>query len=141
MEPKDVVHVLGNMIRAVRPGGTALDLQVIRPDPSVQAGERLLCKIDGEALFRQADAATAAVDALVIDGTLAEEAVDDHDVLVHYPTGADLVDDFKDKERRLPPDAIPALLEITQPCVVRERCRLRKLTVAGRPPGGDGLCP
>jgi hypothetical protein len=127
------VHVLRNMVTAVRPGGEVLDLQVIRPNPRVEVGGRLLCEIDGEALFRKAEAATAAVDALVSGGVLVEDAVDDHDVRKHYTSGADLVDDFAGKERRLPDDARPRLHALKQPCVVRERCRLRRLTVHGPP--------
>jgi hypothetical protein len=125
------VHVLRNMVDAVRPGGAVLDLQVIRPDPVVESGDRILCEIDGEALFRKADAATAAVDALVLSGRLVEDAVDDHDVRKHYLNGADLIDDFADKERRLPDAAMPSLRQVKRPCVVRERCRLRRLRVNG----------
>ena len=121
------MHVLRNMVEAVRPGGELLDLQVIRPDPRVEAGARLVCEVDGKPLFRSADAATAAVDDLIAQGRLAETAVDDHDVRKHYPNGADVVDDFRDKDRRLPRAAIPTLLLIGEPCVVRERCRLRRL--------------
>jgi hypothetical protein len=121
------VHVLGNMVAAVKPGGVVLDLQVIRPNPSVEAGGRVVCEIDGEPLFRMADAATAAVDALIGAGALLEQAVDDHDVRKHYDSGADLVDDFADKKRTLPSQAVPHLLTLTQPSVVRERCRLRRL--------------
>src|SRR3990172_6224565 len=53
------------MVDAVKTGGIVLDLQVIRPNPRVESGGRVLCEIDGEPLFRKADAATAAVDALV----------------------------------------------------------------------------
>ena len=76
-----------------------------------------------------ADAATAAVDSFVATGRLVEEAVDDHDVLEHYASGADLVDDFVGKERRLPEEALPGLRALTQACVMRERCRLRHLRV------------
>ena len=123
------MHVLRNMVKAVRPGGTVLDLQVIRPDPRVEIGEQLLFEVDGEPLFRRADAAVGAIDALVRRGRLIEHAVDDHDVRTHYTNGADLVDDFNDKERRLPEEAIPRLLTVAQPCVLRERCRLRLLSV------------
>ena len=101
MEPEDVVHVLGNMVEAVRPGGLVLDLQVIRPDPTVESDGQLVCAIDGEPLFRRADAATAAIDALILRGELDEQAVDDHDVREHYSNGAELVDDFAGKQRRL----------------------------------------
>jgi len=106
------VHVLHNMVYAVRPGGTVLDLQVIRPNPRVEVAERLICEVDGSPLFRRADAATAATDSLIAAGRLLEVAVDDHDVRTHYPSGADLVDDFEDKQRRLPEEAIPALRTI-----------------------------
>lgn len=129
MEPKDVVNVLNNTVTAVRPGGVVLDLQVIRPDPRVEVDDRLVCEIDGEPLFRKADAATAAIETLIRTRRLVEEAVDDHDVRNHYDSGVDLIDGFKDKPRRLPPEALPRLRAIAGPCVVRERCRLRRLVV------------
>ena len=123
------MHVLRNMIEAVKPGGIVLDLQVIRPNPIVEVDGRVVCEIDGEPLFRGADAATAAVDALIRAGRLGEQTVDDHDVRKHYDNGADLVDDFADKKRRLPDGAVPGLLALARPCAVRERCRLRRLQV------------
>jgi hypothetical protein len=122
------VHVLRRMIEAVHPGGTLLDLQVIRPDPRVEVDGRCICEVDGEPLFRRADAASAAIDSAIRRRRLIEEAVDDHDVRTHYPGGADLVEDFEDSERNLPPSAIPEIRAITRTCVVRERCRLRRLT-------------
>lgn len=74
------MHVLGRMVEAVRPDGIILDLQVTRPNPRVEIDGRILCEVDGSPLFRTADAATAAVDALVDAGRLFEKAVDDHDV-------------------------------------------------------------
>jgi len=123
------VHVLRNMVEAVTPGGLVLDLQVIRPNPTAEVDGRVVCEIDGEPLFRTADAATAAVDALIRAGRLVEQAVDDHDVCEHYDNGADLVDDFADKKRQLPDRAVHGLLALVQPCAVRERCRLRRLQV------------
>ena len=64
------MDVLRNMVDAVKPGGIVLDLQVIRPNPIVEVDGRQSCEIDGEPLFRWADAATAAVDALVVAGHL-----------------------------------------------------------------------
>lgn len=123
------MHVLRKMVDAVTPGGIVFDLQVIRPDPLVESEGRVLCEIDGEPLFSSADAATAAVDALVAAGRLAEQAVDDHDVRKHYANGTDLIDDFAHKERQLSSDAKARLRTVRRPCVVRERCRLRRLVV------------
>ena len=54
------MHALRNMVNAVKPGGLVLDLQVIRPDPRVEVDSRVVCEIDGQPLFRLADAAAAA---------------------------------------------------------------------------------
>src|SRR5919197_84929 len=106
------------MVTAVTPGGLVLDLQVIRPEPRVEVDGRVICEIDGQPLFRLADAAAAAVDAAIAAGRLVDEAVDDHDVRKHYRTGADLVEDFAGKERKLPHDAIPRLRALERPCIV-----------------------
>jgi hypothetical protein len=127
VDPKGVVNVLRNMIGAVRPGGTIVDLQVIRPNPRVELDEELICEIDGRPLFAKADPAARAINAAIAGGQLTDEAADDHDVRTHYPSGADLIDDFADKLRELPEDALPLLAGITHPLVVRERCRLRRL--------------
>ncbi len=126
------MHVLRNMVNAVKSGGLVLDLQVIRPDPRVEVDDRFVCEIDGRSLFRLADAAAAAVDSAIASGSLLEEAVDDHDVRKHYRTGADLVADFAGKQRKLPAEAVPTVRAIKDPCVVRERCRLRRLRIAER---------
>jgi hypothetical protein len=123
------VDVLHNMVEAVKPGGLVFDLQVIRPNPVVEADGGVLCEIDGEPVFRGADAATAAIDTLVTHGWLVEQAVDDHDVLKRYTSGADLIADFAGKQRRLPEHALPSLRSLGQPCAVRERCRLRRLEI------------
>jgi hypothetical protein len=121
------VHVLRRFRDTLRPGGIVLDLQVVRPHPRVESEGRLLCEIDGDPLFVGADAARTAVDLLVAEGLLEEEAVDDHDVLTHFPNGRTLVEEFAPKERTVPVDAIPLLDAHERECVVRERCRLRRL--------------
>src|ERR687892_114592 len=127
MAAEDVVHVLRRFREALVPAGVMLDLQVIRPDPVVEVGGAPVCEIDGSPLFATADSATAGVDAMVATGLLVEEAVDDHDVLKHYSSGAELVEDLASKPRKLPPEAVPVLERLERPCVVRERCRLRRL--------------
>jgi hypothetical protein len=132
VQPEDVVHVLRNMVDAVRPGGLVLDLQVIRPNPVVEADGERLCEIDGEPLLKRADAATAAVDDYVASGLLAEEAIDDHEVRTHFADGPELVDHFDQGIRNLPPNALPGLRALTRPCAIREPCRIRRLRVTTR---------
>ena len=129
MDPEDVVYVLRNMIGAVEPCGLIFDLQVIRPDPVVEAAGQVVCEIDGSPLFRMADAAAVALDAAVRDGVLSEEARDDHDVREHYATGAELIESFAAKKRKLPVAAMPPLRQLGS-CAVRDSCRLRRLRVA-----------
>jgi hypothetical protein len=100
------------------------------PAPATaEIDECVICEVDGEPRFRTADAATAALDALICTGRLLEQAIDDHDARKHYANGAELVADFADKRRQLPNHGLPRLLALAQPCVVRERCRLRRLQV------------
>lgn len=121
------MDALSHMLEAVRPGGLVLDLQVIRPDPEIELDGRVIAEIDGEPLFRWADAATAAVEARIAAGELAEEAVDDHRVRKHYSDGAELVEDVAASKRDLHPADVPMLAAIARPLVVRELCRLRRL--------------
>lgn len=125
------MDALRNMVEAVRPGGHVLDLQVIPPQPRVEVGGTIVGEVDGSALFHRADAATAAVDASIAAGELVEEAVDDHDVLKHYPNGPALVEDVASVAmKELFPGDEPRLRAIAEPVAVRERCRLRRLSVA-----------
>ena len=123
------MNALSRMLAAVRVDGLVLDLQVIRPDPTVELDGRAVARIDGEPLFLWADAATSAVDARIAAGDLVEEAVDDHEVCKHYSDGAELVDDVAGSKRRVPEQAVPMLQAIERPLVVRELCRLRRLRV------------
>jgi hypothetical protein len=115
------------MMKALRPGGTILDLQILRPSPRMEVGDTVVCEIEAEQLFRRADAAAAAIDAEIGRGRLIEEAVDDHDTCTHFADGAELVAETKDKLVRLPEASIPELLAMAQPCIRRDRCRLRRL--------------
>jgi hypothetical protein len=126
------VNALSRMIEAVRHDGLLLDLQVIRPNPRIELNGRLVAEIDGEPLFRWADAATAAVDARIRAGDLVEEAVDDHDVRTHYADGAELAEDFAGSKRRIPTELVPVVAAINERLIVRERCRLRRLCVPGQ---------
>jgi hypothetical protein len=123
------VNALHQTLTALVPGGVVLDLQVIRPDPRIEADGRFVCEIDGEPLFVWADAARAAVDAAVASGRLVDEAVDDHDVRSHYDDGAELVADRAESKRKIPPEFVEVVRAIVEPCAIRERCRLRRLRV------------
>jgi len=127
------VHVLRRFREALAPAGVMLDLQVIPPDPVVEVDGAGVCSIDGSVLLDAAAAATIVVDEMIAGGLLRDEGGDDHDVLRHYPSGGSLVEDFEASKRSVPPAAIPLLKAIERPCIIRERCRLRRLrTTAAR---------
>lgn len=125
----DVVHVLRKLVAAGKPGGVVLDLQVIRPDPRVEVDGRVVGELDGAWLFARADAATAAVDALVAAGRLVEQDVLDHDVCTHYTSGAEFLADRREGKRPPRGDLAARLEDVEGVCLVRERCRLRRLAV------------
>ena len=126
------MHVLSNMVQAVKPGGLVFDLQVIRPDPLIETNGRIMGEIDGEPLFESADAATAAIDAFIREGRLVEEAVDDHDVRKHHTNGDALLADFNGSKRRINDAVAAELKHISETCTLRERCRLRRLSTLAR---------
>ncbi len=116
------------------PGGIVLDLQVIRPHPRVETEGRIVYVADGGPLFVGADTARAAVDLLIDEGLLLEESFDDHDVLKHYMNGIALLNDWPAKKVQPSPDASSMLRSVTSECVMRERCRLRRLGRIDPPP-------
>jgi hypothetical protein len=124
------VDVLGRMVAAVRDEGIVLDLQVLPWTATVESDGCARCAVQSDALFARARAAAAAVDDFAASGRLVEEARDDHDVLKHYAHGVELVDDFAGQEERLPVEALPRLRALEGPCVIRHRCRLRRLLVS-----------
>ena len=125
------MHVLRKFREAVVRDGILLDLQVIRPHPQIESEGRVVYVADGSPLFKGADAARTAVDLLIAEGLLVEDAVDDHDVLKHHNSGADLLADWPPKRATPATETAAFLRTITAECVVRERCRLRKLRRVG----------
>lgn len=57
------------------------------------------------------------IDAAVAAGSLLDEARYDHDVLMHYPSGAALLAHFAGTARNVPNHAIPTLRTLGRPCV------------------------
>jgi SAM-dependent methyltransferase len=127
MEREDVVHALRRFTRALAPSGAILDLQVVPPEPAVEVDGRIVCRLQGGTLLADAAAAAAAIDEEIAHGLLREEAVEDHDVLRHFPTGAALVEHFRTRPRSVPASCAPLLEASAGPHIVREACRLRRL--------------
>jgi SAM-dependent methyltransferase len=127
MQRNDVVHALHRFRQALAPGGAFLDLQVVAPAPVVEVEGEVVCLLEGGTLPRDAAAAAAVIDEEIARGLLNEEAVDDHDVLRHFSTGASLVEHFRTGARSVPASAVRLLEASARPHAVREACRLRRL--------------
>lgn len=128
------MHVQRRFLKAVVPGGILLDLQIIPPYPRVEAQGKVIHLVHGGEVFDWALAAGAALDRLVDEGRLLDEAYLDHDVLSHYENGAVLCANWPSKLATLPPEVTSLLSAVSTICVLRERCRLRKLV---RPKTGE----
>ena len=109
------MHVLGQMVEAVKPGGLVLDLQVIRPNPIVEVDGPRRLRDRRRAALPQRRRRDRRRRRARRTGRLIEQAVDDHDVRKHYDNGADLVDAFATKRRKLPHDELPALARARAP--------------------------
>lgn len=127
MERDDVAHALRRFTRALAPNGAILDLQVVPPEPAVEVDGGIVCRLEGGTLLTRAAAAAAAIDEEIARGLLHEEAIDDHHVLRHFPTGAALVEHFRTRLRSVPASCVPLLEASARPHIVREACRLRRL--------------
>jgi SAM-dependent methyltransferase len=127
MQREDVVRALRRFREALAPGGTILDLQVVAPEPTVEVNGEVVCRLEGGALLDDAATAAAVIDDEIARGLLREEAVDDHDVLRHFSTGASLIEHLRTTARPVAAGAAPLLKASARPHIIRETCRLRRL--------------
>jgi hypothetical protein len=72
VETEDVVHVLRNVQRAVRPAGRVLDIHPLGIDMAVLAGPRGLGFVDASEFALVIEAMDEAVDQVVAEGLLEE---------------------------------------------------------------------
>jgi len=126
------VNALRNVLDALVPGGTLLDLQTMRPPPSVEAQGRVVCELETASFFVQADANDLVLMDAVQKGVLALEAEESLEVLQRWSSGAELVADLESRRRKVPAAMRPIVEAIDAECIVREPCRLRRLSVSPR---------
>ena len=108
-----------------------LDLTSVLPDAAVERDGVVLGRLDQAAFLERAARSEEAVDRLVAGGLLVEEASIELDVLKHFDSGADLLDDVSGRELTAMPPALRATLPlVATPLVERSYCLLRRLRVA-----------
>jgi hypothetical protein len=134
MEPEDVVHVLRRLLEALPAGGAVVDLASVPPDGLVEAGGRVVGRLDESAFFARARVAAAGLDDLVAKGVLARQADERFPVFIDYPTGADAVADVAQRSYGRMPDVVAArLTAITEPVRIREHSLVRSFTLRPAP--------
>jgi hypothetical protein len=128
MEPEGVVDVLRRLHETLVPGGLVLDLRSILPSPRVESGGETLGKIDYSAWFERAERDAEALEVLVREGLLVPEQDFEHEIVVVYPSGPDLLTHADGwKLKRVPGSLGERLAALDRACRVRENCLARRL--------------
>jgi len=126
MEPEGVVHVLRRLLEALVPGGAVVDLTMSPPDELVESGGEVLGHLDGNLFFPRALEACAGLDALATEGLLVLVKEEPVTVIVHYPTGNDVLEDIAARTyTRMPIELAERLATVTTECLVHSNCYVR----------------
>jgi hypothetical protein len=126
--PEDAVRVLRHVHRLARPHGVVLDLTSIPPAAVVEHHGDVVGSLDQAVFLERAALTEAAVDAVISEGLLVEEASLAHDVLKYFESGRELVADVAGRRvTRLSPGLKGVLEGIDGPLVERSFCLLRRL--------------
>ncbi len=124
------MRVLRHARRLCRPEGTILDLTSVHPPASIEHDGVELGQLEQTAFLARAAITEDAVDALVTAGLLVAEASVVVDVLKHFDSGADAIEDIDRRAVTRLPDALRAKLRrIGGPVAERSHCLLRRLRV------------
>lgn len=129
MEPPEAaVGVLRHVHPLLEPGATVLHLTCLPVPDRIEADGRVLGELDQAAFVTALPVVESALDLLVAEGRLAEEARLEHDVLVHFASGPEALAHFETTPRTRVPPALRALLrERDSPVAQRAGCLWRRL--------------
>jgi hypothetical protein len=116
------VGVLCQAIGALVDGGVLLDLQSVPPEPVVEHRGVELGRLVSPAFWAAAAANNTHLEALTAAGALVEEASDRFEVLIQWPSGCELADEWQPARRIVPESPKTALRPIAGECVIRESC-------------------
>lgn len=127
MEPEGVVNVLRRLVAALVPAGVVLDLSSVPPAAEIETGGIVLGSLDEDAFFARSLPAMAGLDALVAGGLLREAGRSSCDILLHFDSGAELIEDVGTRAHtRLSDDLGERLTLVEGPVRQREHCVLRR---------------
>jgi hypothetical protein len=127
MEPGGVVDVLRQLLRSLVVGGLVVDLLSVAPPEQVVVDGEVLGELDNSRFFARAVPAAAGLDELAAQGILDHEYEERFSILIHYPTGADLVEDVAQRRHTRMPAALGRRLRaLDGPCQIRDNCLVRR---------------
>ena len=131
MEPPEAaVGVLRHVRQLCKPGGVLLHLTCLPVPDRMEAGGRELGELDQTVFIEGVRITERAVDLMVAEGLLADEARLEHEVLVHFASGREAIEHFAGGTKsRVPPELDALLNRIDGPVVQRAGCVLRRLRV------------
>jgi hypothetical protein len=128
VETEDVVHVLRHVHRAVRPGGSVLDVHPLGVDMAVLAGRRGLGFIDAAEFGLVIAAMDEGVAQVVREGLLEEQRVVVRQVVERFDDPKEALDHFAEWENLRAPPALRRSIRDAQErpidCVDTVRYRL-----------------
>jgi hypothetical protein len=130
MEPEGVVNVLRRLVEALVPGGVVLDLSSVPPAAEIETGGVVLGSLDEDAFFARSLPAMAGLDALAAEGVLQEAGRSSCDILLHFVSGADLLEDIGTRSHTALSDELAERLRLVEgPVRQREHCVLRRFEI------------
>jgi hypothetical protein len=112
------------------PGGIVLDLTCAPIPAAIELDGRRLGQLDQDEFLARAAQTEEAVELLIREELLVEEASLAHDVLKHYDSGPEVIEDIAERPySRMPPALASRLAVIARPLVERVPCLWRRLRV------------
>lgn len=122
------MRVLRHARRLTKPGGLFVDLTTVPPAAVVELRDEPIGSLDQVSFLERAARTEAAVDLLIDEGLLLEEASLRHSVLKHFGSGRELVADVAARSvTRLPAELRETIELIATPVVERSFCLIRRL--------------
>ena len=122
------MDVLRRLHETLVPGGLVLDLRSIPPSPRVESDGETLGEIDYWAWFERAERDAEALEVLVRERLLVPEQAVEHEIVVVYPSGRDLLTHADGwRLKRVPGALAERVTALDRACRVRENCLARRL--------------
>jgi hypothetical protein len=130
--PEAAVGVLRNVLRMVEPSSVLLHLTCRPPSAAIESAGGIVGRLDQSPFLERVARTEEAVERLIGEGLLAEEASLAHDVLKHFESVAQLAADIDERRfSSIPPELARALAGVTGPVVERSACVMRRLRATG----------